>query len=170
MEQRRGRVAGMIMSQTRNRQRAANRASRPGRTVRRGRGGFTLVEVMVAFTILGIGLLSVAGAQVKAIHGTQSGRHLSQASLVAQTQLDTLLRSSWTALVPAGWNLPTTVNSTVVDGGSGSVEQAYNVSWRITNLIPNETRQLDVRVIWAENDGRTRQVAASGIRFNRENL
>lgn len=140
-----------------------------GRRARK-RGGFTLVEVMVAFTILGIGLLSVAGAQVKAIHGTQNGRHLSQASLVAQTQLDTLVRSSWTTLVPAAWNLPTTINSTVVDGNGGSVEQAYRVSWRIANLIPNETRQIDVRVQWTENDGRARQVAASTIRFNRENL
>ena len=64
----------------------------------RSAGGFSLIEVMVAFTILGIGLLSVAAAQVKAIHGTQSGRHLTQSSIVAQTQLETLARDSWTNL------------------------------------------------------------------------
>lgn len=36
-------------------------------------GGFSLVEVMIAFTILGVGLLAVAGAQVKSIQGNQNG-------------------------------------------------------------------------------------------------
>lgn len=134
-------------------------------------GGFTLVEVMVAFTILGIGLLSIAGTQVKAIHGTQRGRHLATASLVAQSQLDQLSRNLWTALAPtAGFTAPVTVTTTVADGGVGVVEQAYAVSWRIQNVIPNETRAIDVSVSWTEEDGRARTAGASTIIFNRENL
>jgi Tfp pilus assembly protein PilV len=125
---------------------------------------------MVAFTILGVGLLSVAAAQVNAIHGTQSGRHLSQASLVAQSQLDQLARSSWTVLAPTGWTVPITVNSTVVDGGGGAVEQSYRVRWQIQDVVANETRSIDVQVAWREQDGRARSVGASTIRFNVENL
>ena len=133
-------------------------------------GGFTLVEVMVAFTILGVGLLSIAAAQVKAVHGTQSGRHLTQASLVAQTQLETLARSSWTDLAVTAWTAPVTVNSTVVTSGGDAVEQAYDVRWQIQDVIANETRSVDVQVGWSESDGRARSVAASTIVFNREDL
>lgn len=142
------------------------------RRMRRARsaGGFSLIEVMVAFTILGIGLLSVAAAQVKAIHGTQSGRHLTQSSLVAQTQLETLARGSWTNLAVTPWTSPITVNTTVDDGSGNQTEQAYAVRWQIQDVVADETRSVDVEVTWNENDGRTRSVGASTIVFNLENL
>lgn len=143
---------------------------RSSQSVRRARSGFTLVEVMVAFTILGIGLLSIAATQVQAIHGTQSGRHLTRASGVAQSQLEQLARSRWTALAPTAWTAPVTVVETVEDGAAGSTEQSYAVSWRIQNVTANETRSVDVRVTWTENDGRARTTGASTIVFNRENL
>ena len=137
----------------------------------RGKGGFSLIEVMVAFTILGVGLLSVAGAQVKAIQGTQNSRHLTQAAVVAQTQIERLARSNWTTLVPAGWTVPVPITTSVEDGNGGATEQTYNVSWRFLNVVPNETRALDVRVAWTEaSTGRNRALATSTIRFNRENL
>lgn len=132
--------------------------------------GYTLVEVMIAFTILGVGLLSVAAAQVKAIHGTQNGRHLSQGSLVAQSQLDSLTRRAWTDLAATSWTAPITVNSTVDDGGGNRVEQAYSVRWQIQNVVADETRSVDVQVSWNEQDGRARFVGASTIVFNLEDL
>ena len=130
--------------------------------------GFSLIEVMVAFTILGVGLLAVAGAQLKSIHGTRHGRHLSQSALVAQTQVETLMRTSWTALAPTVWTAPLGVSSGVEDGNGGAVEQTYLVSWQIQDVIPDEARSIDVRVSWTESDGRARSIAASTIRFNRE--
>jgi prepilin-type N-terminal cleavage/methylation domain-containing protein len=133
-------------------------------------GGFSLIEVMIAFTILGVGLLAVAGAQVSSIQGSQSGRHLTQAAIVAQTQIEQLNRSSWTTLVPAGWTVPVPIMTLVEDGNGGSTEQIYNVSWQFLDVFVGETRSIDVRVNWAEPNGRNRSVATSTIRFNRENL
>ena len=133
------------------------------------RAGFSLIEVMVAFTILGVGLLSVAAAQVKAIHGTQSGRHLTQASLVAQNQIDALARDSWVNLAVTAWTAPVPVDSVVDDGNGNQVEQTYNVRWQIQDVVPDETRSVDVQVTWDENDGRLRSVGASTIVFNRGN-
>ena len=50
------------------------------------------------------------------------------------------------------------------------MEQTYAASWLIQDIIPNETRSIDIRVTWTESDGRARSVAASTLRFNRENL
>jgi prepilin-type N-terminal cleavage/methylation domain-containing protein len=133
-------------------------------------GGFSLIELMIAFTILGVGLLAVAGAQVTSIQGSQSGRHLTQAAIVAQTQIEQLTRSSWNNLVPAGWTAPVAIMTLVDDGNGGATEQTYNVSWQFLDVFIGETRSIDVRVNWTELNGRNRSVATSTIRFNRENL
>ena len=132
--------------------------------------GFSLIEVTIAFTILGVGLLVLAGAQLRAMGGNQSGRHLSQGSLIAQNQLEQLVGSSWSVLIPEGWTPPVTIATTVDDGRGGAIEQNYAASWLIQDVIPNETRSIDIRVTWTESDGRARSVAASTFRFNRENL
>ena len=132
--------------------------------------GFSLIEVTIAFTILGVGLLVLAGAQLRALGGNQSGRHLSQGSLIAQNQLEQLVGSSWSVLIPEGWTPPVTIATTVDEGPGGATEQNYLASWLIQDVIPNETRSIDIRVTWTESDGRARSVAASTFRFNRENL
>ena len=136
----------------------------------RSESGFSLVEVMIAFTILGVGLLAVAGAQVKSIQGSQNGRHLTQGAIVAQTQIEQLARSSWTAIAPVGWSVPVPITTQVNDGNGGATEQTYNMTWQTLDLLANETRTIDVRVTWTEPDGRNRSLANSTIRFNRENL
>ncbi len=144
--------------------------SGPGACRPRASRGFSLIEVMIAFTILGVGLLAVAGAQVKAIQGTQSGRHLTQGAIIAQTQIEQLVRSRWTTPVVAGWTAPITQATLVDDGNGVSAEQNYTVVWRFVDLVPNETRTIDVRVTWTEPDGRNRSLATSTILFNVRNL
>jgi prepilin-type N-terminal cleavage/methylation domain-containing protein len=136
----------------------------------RRRAGFSLIEVTIAFTILGVGLLTLAGAQLRALEGNQSGRHLSQGALVAQNQLERLVGSSWSTLVPGDWTAPIVISTDIDDGRGGSIEQNYSASWLIQDIVPNETRSIDIRVTWTEPGGRTRSVAASTFRFNRENL
>ena len=141
-----------------------------GHSRRCSESGFSLIEVMISFTILGVGLLAVAGAQMKSVQGSQNSRHLTQGAIVAQTQAEQLTRSIWTALVPAGWTVPVTIVTSVEDGNGGATEQTYNVSWRFQDLLANETRAIDVRVNWTEPNGRNRSLATSTIRFNRKNL
>lgn len=146
------------------------KTSGPGASRDHASRGFSLIEVMIAFTILGVGLLAVAGAQVKAIQGTQSGRHLTQASIIAQTQIEQLTGSRWATPIVAGWTAPITQATLVDDGNGVFAEQNYTVVWRFVDLVPNETRTIDVRVSWTEPDGRNRSLATSTILFNRRNL
>jgi len=140
--------------------------SRAGRS---RRAGFSLIEVMVAMAILGVGLLAIAGAQLHAMQGGRSGRHTSTASLLAQAKMEELQRARWTSIPAAAWQT-TPVNVQVDDGGGAQVEQAYNVSWRITDLVLGQTRALDVRVTWNEPNRPNRIVTYSSVRFNREGL
>ncbi|MDH3521379.1 MAG: prepilin-type N-terminal cleavage/methylation domain-containing protein [Myxococcales bacterium] len=135
------------------------------------RDGFTLIEVMLALSILAFGLLALAAAQLYAMDGRASGRHTTKAAALAITQMDELQRRRWTDVVDTGGAWLTQVQSeTVQDGAAVQNEQTYNVSWRITNDVAGETRWVDVRITWDEPKRAGRSYTLSSIRFNRENL
>ncbi len=136
----------------------------------RSSSGFTLIEIMMALSLLGIGLLSLAAMQLTAMQYGARGRHLTKAAAIAEVQMETLMRQRWTDLAPTGgWTGPVTVNE-VVQGPANSTEQAYSVSWQIANVDVGRTRSIDVRVQWDERNRAGRQYGVSSMRFNHEGL
>ena len=75
--------------------------------------GYTLVEVLIALTILGVGLLAVATMQVTAIKTNARASGMSQGLTLAQTKAEELMNLSYGALVDI------TGNGTVEDEGFG---------------------------------------------------
>ena len=134
---------------------------------RRQSSGFTLLEIMIALSLLGIGLLSLAVMQVTAMDYAARGRHLTKAASIAEAQMEQLSRRTWGNLAPTAWTAPATVNE-VVQGPTDKTEQAYEVSWRIADVDAGRTRSIDVRVQWTEPNRPTRQYAISSLRFNYE--
>ncbi len=134
------------------------------------RHGLTLVEVMIALVILAGGLLTMATVQMQSMQGGQRGRHLTNATAIAETQLEQLQRLGWGQLGVTAWTAPVQVSNAVQDAAGTQVEQAFNLSWRITDLVAGKTRSIDVRVDWTEADGRARTVALSSVRHNYEAL
>lgn len=58
-------------------------------------GGFSLIEMMVAVTILGVGLLALAGLFPLAMNRVSVGDLESRASFHAQAKLEELKRVPW---------------------------------------------------------------------------
>ncbi|MEE3330802.1 MAG: prepilin-type N-terminal cleavage/methylation domain-containing protein [Myxococcota bacterium] len=135
----------------------------------RSREGFSLIEVMVAMLVLGFGLLTIASAQIYAVKGGQFGRHRTQAVSIAQSQMEQLKSLRWTQIVPTGWTAGTNV-ATTVEAPTNQIEQNYTVQWRITDVLADQTRNLDVRVAWTESNGNTKNYTVSSTRFNYEGL
>ena len=138
----------------------------------RRRAGFTLLEIIVALGVFGVGMLSLTAMQLHAMRGASSGRHASQAAAIAQTRMEELQRLQWTngALAPNNtWSAVATVNNTV-QGSPNQVEQAYSRDERVSNVVVGWTRNIDVRVTWDERNRPNRSVTLSSIRFNREAL
>jgi type IV pilus assembly protein PilV len=136
----------------------------------RAAGGFTLIEVMIVIGILTVGLLALAGMQIHAIHGSDRGRHLMNATAVAESKMERLQQDPWTSVAVTGGFVadPTEHNSIQFDGGATLNERAYNVAIQVTDLQPTFTRAIDVRVSWTEEGGETRSITLSSIRYNRE--
>jgi len=82
---------------TRNSQPAGAENPQPA-TRRGGELGFTLVEVLVALTILVIGLLGVALMQVVSIQGNTFSREMAVATGLGQDMLEKLKTLQWTEL------------------------------------------------------------------------
>ena len=98
---------------------------------KRGEGGFTLIEVLIAMAILTIGLLAVATMQVSAIHGNKMGNEISRATFLAQDKLE---------------ELKTSTNITSEPGGSDQTG-IFNRSWQIGPSGTN-SRSVTVTVSW----------------------
>ena len=58
--------------------------------------GFTLIEMLVGLVLLAIGLLAIAGMQIKSVNGNFFSANLTQASILAQDRLEALRELDFT--------------------------------------------------------------------------
>ena len=97
-----------------------------------GRQGFSLIEVVIALSIFTIGILAVASLIISSIDENGSARRLTEATALAEDQLESL------QAVPY-------VN--IVDGGS--IQGAYTVSWNVAqDAIVTPSKTVTVTVTW----------------------
>lgn len=141
---------------------------RTQRTRRLAAGGFTLLELTIAIAAFGVGMLTLNAMLLRAMQGGSRGRHTTLASAIAESRMEQLQRLAWDQLAPtAGWTAPIQVQNKVQAGGT-VVEQTFDVEWRVTDLVTDWTRAVDVKVSWDETGRPDRSVVFSSIRFNRE--
>ena len=128
--------------------------------------GFTLLEVLIAMAILGVGVLTIGLAQLSAVKMSSRSEHMSQAMYLAQEQLEVFLAMPRTdpqfqALVvqqpdPGG----------VIDIDTTDLDQTnYTRSWTIEPNTPAVgLTRITVFVNWnTATRGRT-QVQLQGIK------
>jgi type IV pilus assembly protein PilV len=158
---------------------------------RRGqrRAGFSLVELMIAMVVLGIGLLGVTVMQVTALREGAKGHHTSTALSIARDHYEQMLRMpySGTNLAPVAWTNPPWINNAgyspgevpvVVSDATGNIstEQVYRVFYRVsadTGIAPDppnpDLRLVDIEVRWDEAHGRSnKKIAFNGVIVNND--
>jgi type IV pilus assembly protein PilV len=136
---------------------------------RRARGGFTLIEVLLALALLGFGMLSLAAMQLHAMQFGRSGRHTSQAALYARNQMEYFQRLPFAhadVQPTSGWSTAVARQSNVESPDGTKTEQAYAMTWRIADLTAGRTRSVDVQVTWSEPGRPNRAFTMSSVIWN----
>jgi type IV pilus assembly protein PilV len=106
--------------------------------------GYSIIEVMISLAIFAIGILSVATLQIMATNGNASARKYSEASEIAQGQIELLMAMPF---------------SSVVDDMVLTAD-GYTLQWRILDQRDmdgdGDEDMMEVQVIVNDPSGRTR--------------
>jgi type IV pilus assembly protein PilV len=99
--------------------------------------GFTLVEVLVALTILIIGILGTLMLEVSSMKGNTSSRNMQAAIVLAEDFLEQTRNTSYTSIILNNGNHTNselgTTNPIDVQGNGGGI---YSRTWSVVNDAP----------------------------------
>lgn len=145
-----------------------------------GQKGLTLIEVLIALTILSIGLLGVALMQVTSISGGMFGREMAVSTTLGQDMLEKLRTLEYTSLTTdnalLSGNHPDSTD--VSDGlavGVGSANitdergqttgpQIYTRTWSVTDSSPaTNMKTLTVTISWTAK-GAAHSIIMTGVK------
>lgn len=87
---------------------------------RRAARGFSIIEALIASIVMLIGLLGLAGLQVVGVRSNHFGRHMAQASQLAQDLIENIQRWDYndtrlTPTVARSWNVLNAASTAAVD-------------------------------------------------------
>lgn len=116
---------------------------------------FTLIEILIAMAIFSIGILGMVSLQISTARNTKNGNVITQATMLARDQIETLKRIT---------DVTTLSNGSEADIDSqGNPGGIFDRSWTISNpLGGSNTRQITVTVSWNQKGG-NRSVGLSTI-------
>jgi prepilin-type N-terminal cleavage/methylation domain-containing protein len=119
---------------------------------RDGQNGFTLIELMIAMAILGISMMAAVSLHFYTAQNNSNSNIITQANMLAKTQLETLKNLDISALGQGG-PFPSTDLSSIPlinsDGQAGGIFKRY---WTIENL-GTDARRITVTVEWNRRAG-----------------
>jgi type IV pilus assembly protein PilV len=125
--------------------------------------GMTLIEVLVALVILGVGLLGAAAFQLNALKYTDSARMTSQASFIAYDMLDRIRANAaadYTVAPPSSGNPEVTRDQDLFDFNSNIVS---SLGATATGSVTVNQQLYTITIAW--DDSRAANAAESRRSF-----
>ena len=119
----------------------------------KNQNGFSLIEFMIAVTILAVGLMATAGLQTTSIRSNASSKWESTAATLAEEKIEQLKNSGYTGLTNTTW---TTVENITLTG-LGTFARQYQISDSVAGFL----KYIQVRVTWTNAMGITKQMDLS---------
>jgi prepilin-type N-terminal cleavage/methylation domain-containing protein len=122
----------------------------------RGQDGFSLLEMLIAVSILAIGLLGAAAMQISAIRGNYLAGHLTEGTVLAQDRMEFLMAQAYNNAAYF------TVGNAQPDPNPPTPE-GYNITYDVAAGATPNTYVLTIRVQWKAR-GVTRTSVIKAVR------
>jgi type IV pilus assembly protein PilV len=125
--------------------------------VKNNQQGFSLIEIMIAVTIFTIGILATGAMQMRAVSGNSFASGLTEATAIAQAQMEKLMALSYTDSALNDTDNDKTAglddaSTTTADGSAqytGQTGTKYNIFWNVAVDSPvANTKQIRIIVQW----------------------
>ncbi len=132
--------------------------------------GFTLLEILIAITILMVGILAVAAMETTAIRGNSFSRDTTEATTWAKDKVEHLMSLPYddVSLTDQDDDAdPTDLNQVgagIADYGPETPASPYSLYWNVCRDWPiSNTKTIRVIVTWQDR-GATRRVTLTNIK------
>jgi type IV pilus assembly protein PilV len=122
--------------------------------------GFTFIELLIALSILSLGMLAAVSMHLGSSRNNAKGNIYTQANMLAKTQLENLKNRGVDALVAGGGTIPDPNNPIDANGQPGGI---YTRSWTIDTLGTG-ARRITVTVQWTRRGQPGNVVLSSNTR------
>ena len=122
-----------------------------------GEAGFTLLEVIIAISILTVGLLAVASMQTAAIHGNDTAYRTTEGATWAQNRLE--------ALIALPYNDPLLDNGTDKSDPTPPTPAGYSITYDVSDGPVENTKLITVVAI-EQDRGTTKERRLTSIKSN----
>jgi len=132
--------------------------------------GYTLIEVLIAITVLAFGLMAVATMQVTAIKTNAIASGMSQGLTLAQAKVEELMNLPYSALDDTDFDGTAGLNHTVEGDDSDKdpleTHGRYTIYWNVAVDEPvTNSKTIRVIVTWPER-GREKRIALDFVKTN----
>jgi type IV pilus assembly protein PilV len=117
--------------------------------------GFTLIEVLIALTILAVGFLAVAQMQITGLMGNRHAMVITEGTTWAQDRMEFLI------------GLP--FNDSRLDISTSHTDtnppDGYTITWTVVDLTAVAgAKQVNLTASWQDRFGRTRTLQLTGVK------
>ena len=137
--------------------------SQKRRGTKKRQAGMTLIEVLVAALILGLGLLGAASAQINALKYTDSARMSTQASFIAYDMLDRMRANATGDYRFSGVDVATSTSSVAGIVGQDLSDFKRNIrafgGESARGVISVSDRQVSINIYWDDSRAEKKDAA-----------
>lgn len=131
---------------------------------REGQRGFSIIEVMIAISILSVGILALASMQVSAMRGNSFAGGVTEGSTWAADQIEKLMNLPWNdpSLQDADLDGANGLDDIGFDNNPATQADAdfrenkgrFSIHWNVANnVVTTNTRTVNVIVTWTDHGG-----------------
>ena len=129
--------------------------------------GFSLLEVMIALSILAVGILGATAAQITSTKFTRDARVRTEAAYLAEQQMEAFHAMDGAAIevVRTDPGYPNDSANPIDPDPNDNSERSFNRSWAITPDTPeNGVYAITVTVSWVNQQGKTLNMTLSSVK------